>query len=284
MANEYAVNSADLTSVADAIREKGGTEDSLSFPAGFVTAIQDIKAGGGLGFDIVASLTRPENPSENTVWVATDQAITSHVFLATEPESPTEGMVWFMLSDDSTASFNALGEGDVLMISPTDAAQYINGEWVNVLSERYSNGEWLNWTSYLIKDGQTIYPFEALGLPWDSEMSYTSNNPKITQNTGNIQVAGSQYGCCMAFFENVNLTNRKAITIVGTHNTASYVQLCVWSAVPSQYIADTMVASAKIASKGVTLDLSSNALSGNYVVGITSQASYVQKITALYIE
>ena len=284
MANEYAVNQADLLSVADAIREKGGTQDLLSFPAGFVTAIQEMKGGGGLGFEIVASTTRPENPSENTVWVATDQAITSHVFLATEPENPTEGMVWFMLTDDATASFNALGEGDVLMISPTDAAQYVGSEWVNVLSERYSNGEWLNWTSYLIKDGQTIYPFEVLGMPWDSESTYGSNNPTITQNSGNIQVNGSQYGYCMAYFESVNLTNRKSITVKGTHGTATSVYLCVWSAVPSQYIADTLVASVKIASTGATLDLSSNALSGNYVVGITSQASFVQKITNLYIE
>lgn len=39
MANEYAVNAADLTSVADAIRTKGGTSAQLAFPSGFVSAI-----------------------------------------------------------------------------------------------------------------------------------------------------------------------------------------------------------------------------------------------------
>ena len=38
---------ADLTSVANAIRAKGGTSDSLAFPAGFVSAIGDIPTGGG---------------------------------------------------------------------------------------------------------------------------------------------------------------------------------------------------------------------------------------------
>ena len=45
MANEYLVNSADLTSVADAIRAKGGTSDALTFPGGFVEAIGAIQAG-----------------------------------------------------------------------------------------------------------------------------------------------------------------------------------------------------------------------------------------------
>lgn len=47
MANEYLVNSADLTAVADAIRTKGGTSDTLAFPGGFVEAVEAIQAGGG---------------------------------------------------------------------------------------------------------------------------------------------------------------------------------------------------------------------------------------------
>ena len=38
---------SDLTSVANAIRTKGGTSGSLAFPAGFVSAIQNIPTGGG---------------------------------------------------------------------------------------------------------------------------------------------------------------------------------------------------------------------------------------------
>ncbi len=51
MAIDKAVDSsqldADLTSVANAIRTKGGTSASLTFPAGFVSAIGDIPTGGG---------------------------------------------------------------------------------------------------------------------------------------------------------------------------------------------------------------------------------------------
>ena len=40
---EYLTNTTDLTKVASAIREKGGTSDPLVYPDGFVTAIQAIK-------------------------------------------------------------------------------------------------------------------------------------------------------------------------------------------------------------------------------------------------
>lgn len=43
---DYKVSSGDLTSVADAIRTKGGTSAVLSFPAGFVSAIGNIPTGG----------------------------------------------------------------------------------------------------------------------------------------------------------------------------------------------------------------------------------------------
>ena len=41
---EYLTNTTDLTKVASAIREKGGTSDPLVYPDGFVTAIQAIKS------------------------------------------------------------------------------------------------------------------------------------------------------------------------------------------------------------------------------------------------
>ena len=47
MTNEYSVNQSDLVSVANAIRTKGGTSETLVFPSGFVSAVQAIQAGGG---------------------------------------------------------------------------------------------------------------------------------------------------------------------------------------------------------------------------------------------
>lgn len=44
---------SDLTSVANAIRTKGGTSAQLAFPAGFVSAIGAIPTGGNLPFGLV---------------------------------------------------------------------------------------------------------------------------------------------------------------------------------------------------------------------------------------
>ena len=46
MAN-YLTTDTELTSVANAIRTKGGTSASLSYPSGFVSAIENIPTGGG---------------------------------------------------------------------------------------------------------------------------------------------------------------------------------------------------------------------------------------------
>lgn len=61
MAIDKAVDSSqlntDLTSIADAIRAKGGTSAQLAFPAGFVSAVQAISGGGGNGMYAAGEIT-----------------------------------------------------------------------------------------------------------------------------------------------------------------------------------------------------------------------------------
>lgn len=55
---------ADLASVAAAIRTKGGTSAQLTFPSGFVSAIQAIPTGGGGGMNVqvyIGPATRKAN-------------------------------------------------------------------------------------------------------------------------------------------------------------------------------------------------------------------------------
>ncbi len=51
----------ELTSIADAIRAKGGTTSTLVYPTEFVSAINDIPTGGGGGGDITPFPTSPDN-------------------------------------------------------------------------------------------------------------------------------------------------------------------------------------------------------------------------------
>ena len=65
---EYLTNTTDLTKVASAIREKGGTSDPLVYPDGFVTAIQAIQTGGG---------TKPGAPGDITFYDYDGTIVTS---------------------------------------------------------------------------------------------------------------------------------------------------------------------------------------------------------------
>ena len=58
------VDDTSLSSVADAIRAKGGTSDALVFPEGFVSAISAIQTGGGgaLLVKVDGTTLKIENP------------------------------------------------------------------------------------------------------------------------------------------------------------------------------------------------------------------------------
>ena len=59
MATEYLTNDTDLKAVADAIRTKAGSTAQLSFPDGFITAVNGIQTGGsgGAGFKVTFPAT-----------------------------------------------------------------------------------------------------------------------------------------------------------------------------------------------------------------------------------
>ena len=78
---EYLTNTADLTAVANAIREKGGTSEQLACPDGFVAAIQAIQTGGG---------TTPGAPGDITFYDYDGTIVTSWTLaeLATKTALP----------------------------------------------------------------------------------------------------------------------------------------------------------------------------------------------------
>lgn len=80
--NEYLVDGADMTTVADAIREKGGTTAPLSFPAGMAEAVRDIPSGAsdlslgitGATVGQIAKITAVDTDGKPTAWEAVDMA------------------------------------------------------------------------------------------------------------------------------------------------------------------------------------------------------------------
>ena len=142
MANEYAVNHADLVSVADAIRAKSGSNSALIFPDGFVSALQNVQPGGGLNFEIVGGAEQPSNPSENTIWVNTDQPIAGWAINSSEPDEPYEGMVWIETASISNVAINAINANE-LVVRLVKAQYYHSNNWSLVSAKVYQNGAWL---------------------------------------------------------------------------------------------------------------------------------------------
>lgn len=71
---DYLTNDTDLTSVADAIREKGGTSEPLEWPTGYVDAIEAIETGGGGGGGYVVSI---DESVAQTYWFSIDTIVCS---------------------------------------------------------------------------------------------------------------------------------------------------------------------------------------------------------------
>lgn len=71
--NKYLVDGTDMTTVANAIREKGGTTAPLSFPAGMVAAVRDIQSSGSsptyvVGLPISFTLTNWDPTVQGTTY------------------------------------------------------------------------------------------------------------------------------------------------------------------------------------------------------------------------
>jgi hypothetical protein len=86
MADKYLVNSADLTSVADAIRNKAGISSSISFPTGFISSITNIQTGAEIKTCTVRIL-----PNTGNGWIACEPA-------------PIDGYIWYTKYENGVIS------------------------------------------------------------------------------------------------------------------------------------------------------------------------------------
>lgn len=102
--------------------------------------ILNMSDGGGaaLNFKVVGN-PMPGSPSENTIWLNTDEKITGWVLSPSEPENPVEGLVWILVGTSSDVAFNALKKNRI-QVYPLSAKQYLGGVWTKMESHIYQNG------------------------------------------------------------------------------------------------------------------------------------------------
>lgn len=121
--NEYLVNGADMTTVADAIREKGGTTAPLSFPAGMAEAVRGIPSGGT---DISLGLTAAtvgqtikvkavDTDGKPTKWEAVDGV---DIWEIIAEYTASEAASWLNINKDANGNAFSLRKVKVEIVLP----------------------------------------------------------------------------------------------------------------------------------------------------------------------
>ena len=278
---------ANLTAVADAIRVKGETAEALAFPDGFVSAIQDISTGAALNFQVVGGTTEPESPAENTIWVNTDQAITSWVFSHNQPESPSEGMVWIVNGVSGISEFDAVSDVS-LIVQVAGVKQYVNGAWEMKTVKVYQNGAWYSLSIYLVKNG--IDNTEKTG-GWDTGVGWGYNSdvvsPTITFDDGIMKVTyptndDLQFGG-ISTKNPIDLTNYNTLEMLLSSAQAtgssypsqggvSALYMCLGKDTNSKVATAAIAVKESVTNKVASINISD--LTGLYYIGIF-EATYV---------
>lgn len=105
MAN-YLATDTDLTSVANAIRTKGGTSAQMAFPAGFVSAVQAIPTGTTPTGTKQIAITQNGTVTEDVAAYANAE-ITVNVPSSDALISPTSERIWFPFAETIVGAGNS---------------------------------------------------------------------------------------------------------------------------------------------------------------------------------
>lgn len=174
-----------------------------------------IRRGGGggaaLNYKVVGGTVQPIGARENTLWVNTSTAITSHAFSATEPESPVEGIVWFSVGTSCSAPINVLKKDNVLMVYPVSCKQYIDGVWVGKTAKTYQDGAWKEWVLYLYKGAEDVSDISG---GWEKYSG--SGTLSISDGVLSFKMPGKQYGTNSGVMRHktaVNMSSFKTVVI-----------------------------------------------------------------------
>lgn len=208
MSEKLFVFDTEMTQLADKIREKTKTTELLSWPQGYVNALDNVS---GLNFEVVGGTTQPTNPLENMVWINTNIAITSWNFgpIEVRPSSSQQGDVWIVTGNyHNNISFDAVKENAVY-ICPVKAYQYQSGSWVEVGIKVYKNNEWMNNRLYVYDRGDSCT--DVTGGWYQS-----SSDGTVQFGSESFYLRGENGGAANAMTTNpINITPYSIMTVVG---------------------------------------------------------------------
>ncbi len=248
-----------------------------------------------LNYSVLASLTEPLTPDENTIWVQTGTAVSGYRFDAAQPETAEEGMVWFCAGQSGTISFNALKENGIILY-PTRAMQYVGGAWSGVEAKIRQDGQWKNWWDGLLyapgnECTDVTGGWIAEAIPRTSDGSASART--ITSNADGLQVSGvSSKGGIVRAANKINLTGRSSLIFEGsltnpsTGGTEFWCSICAWTEIGS-YSQENVAAAFHVGNGTLEgqqiLDLS-QVPPGNYYIGFALFGTSTVTMTRLQVQ
>lgn len=123
-----------------------------------------------LDLNIVGGMTQPDDPQENTVWIATNYTITNWSICVDYPEWPMEGEVLMKVADSATNIIKPASDANIYVRVGT-IYQLQRNQWVIVEGMIYTGGAWSDMSQHLYHLGtysdQTTWAHNGSGSSTD---------------------------------------------------------------------------------------------------------------------
>ena len=196
---EYLINATDLTKVASAIREKGGTSAPLVYPGGFVSAIQAIQTGAPLHIIVTTSAGATVTATKDSKTVS-GTADTSGNCTLTVDETGTWTVTATAGSTTNTADV-VVGTAnvDLIMIDPV----FRNNSWAAIIKacqEKQVPDTWNVGDSCNMTINNKTYAIDIIGKNHDDYADGSGKAPLTfqmhTTYATQYKMNGAEYNNC----------------------------------------------------------------------------------------
>ena len=202
---DYKVTSNELTSIADAIRTKGGTSSQLTFPNGFITAVQNIPTGGG-GTMQTKSKTYTPTETAQTETVTADSGYDGLSSVAVSVGAISSTYVGTGITRRSSSDLYQEGDGgDYEVYAPA-------GYYPSTAH-----------TSVVVPSGTAGTPAATKGTVSNHSVSVT---PSVTNSEGYIP-GGTKSGTAVTVSASELVSGSETKTANGTYDVTNLAELVV---------------------------------------------------------
>ena len=196
---EYLINATDLTKVASAIREKGGTSAPLVYPGGFVSAIQAIQTGAPLQIIVTTSAGATVTATKDSKTVSGTADTNGKCILTV-----TEAGAWTVTAATASSTNTAdvvvgTANVDMIMIDPV----FGNNSWAAIIKacqEKQVPDTWNVGNSCNMTINNKTYAIDIIGKNHDDYADGSGKAPLTfqmhTTYATQYKMNGAEYNNC----------------------------------------------------------------------------------------